>query len=60
MIADAFEGMPDNDVTKTNLSPRILEMRKKINDKRYLDSAIRWIAQVISNMLIEDGGQTFL
>ncbi|MCR4949140.1 MAG: hypothetical protein K6A15_08305 [Treponema sp.] len=37
-----------------NLSPRILELRKKIQNQDYLDNAIQRIAQVISNHLIED------
>lgn len=38
----------------TQLSPRILELRKKIQNQEYLDNAIQRIAQVISNHLIED------
>lgn len=37
-----------------NLSPRILELRKKIRSQEYLDNAIQRIAQVISNHLIDD------
>jgi len=37
-----------------NLSPRILELRKKIQNQEYLDNAIQRIAQVISNHLIEE------
>lgn len=36
------------------LSPRILELRKKIHSKEYLDSAIQRIAHVISTKLIEN------
>ncbi|WP_255422497.1 hypothetical protein [Treponema sp. Marseille-Q3903] len=36
-----------------DLSPRILELRKKIQSQEYLDNAIQRIAQVISNHLIE-------
>lgn len=36
------------------LSPKILELRKKIHSKEYLDNAIQRIAQVISNHLIEN------
>lgn len=36
------------------LSPRILELREKIQNQEYLDNAIQRIAQVISNHLIED------
>ena len=37
-----------------NLSPRILELRKKIHSQEYLDSAIQRIAQVISGELVEN------
>ena len=37
-----------------DLSPRILELRKKIQNQEYLDNAIQRIAQVISNHLIDD------
>lgn len=36
------------------LSPRILELRKKIHSQEYIDNAIQRIAQVISNHLIEN------
>lgn len=36
------------------LSPRILELREKIQNQEYLDNAIQRIAQVISSHLIED------
>ena len=35
----------------TQLSPRILELRRKIQSQDYLDNAIQRIAQVISNHL---------
>ena len=38
----------------SGLSPKILELRKKIQNKEYLDNAIQRIAQVISNHLIEN------
>lgn len=38
----------------SGLSPRILELREKIQNQEYLDNAIQRIAQVISNHLIED------
>ena len=38
----------------TQLSSRILELRRKIQNQDYLDNAIQRIAQVISNHLIED------
>ena len=36
------------------LSPRILELRKKIQSSEYIDNAILRIAQVISNKLMEN------
>ena len=36
------------------LSPRILELRKKIYNEDYINNAIQRIAQVISNHLIDD------
>ena len=39
------------------LSPRILELRRKIQNQDYLDNAILRIAQVISNHLIEDSDE---
>ena len=36
------------------LSPRILELRKKIKNSEYIDSAIMRSAQVISNKLMEN------
>ncbi len=37
-----------------SLSPRILELRKKIHNEEYLESAIQRIAQVISSKLMEN------
>lgn len=42
------------------LSPRILELRKKIYDQEYLDNAIQRIAQVISGKLIETSDELYL
>lgn len=36
------------------LSPRILELRKKIHDAEYLDNAVQRIAFVISQKLVEN------
>lgn len=38
----------------SDLPPRILELRKKIQSEEYLDSAIQRIAQVISSKLMEN------
>jgi hypothetical protein len=42
------------------LSPRILELRKKIYDQEYLANAIQRIAQVISGKLIETSDELYL
>ena len=42
-----------DETEEIDLSPRILELRKKIQSQEYLDNAIQRIAQVISNHLIE-------
>lgn len=39
--------------TKAAMSPRILELREKIKDERYVQGAIQRIALVLSNKLIE-------
>lgn len=36
------------------ISPRLLELREKIQDKEFLDNAIQRIAQVISNRLVDN------
>ena len=36
------------------LSPRLMELREKINNEEYLNNAIQRIAQVISRKLVED------
>ena len=38
----------------SELSPRILELRKKIHDAEYLDNAVQRIAFVISQKLVEN------
>lgn len=45
---------------KEELSPRILELRRKIHDSSYLDNAIARIAQVVSRNLVEDEDMFFL
>lgn len=39
--------------TKAAMSPRILELKEKIKDERYVQGAIQRIALVLSNRLIE-------
>ncbi len=39
------------------LSPRVLELRKKIHDSEYVDFAVQRIAQVLSLRLVEDDDQ---
>lgn len=36
------------------LSPRVLELRRKIHDESYVDSAVQRIALVLSRKLIEN------
>ena len=36
------------------VSPRILDLRMKINDSAYMDNAVMRIAQVISKKIIEN------
>lgn len=38
----------------SEISPRLLELRKKIYDEEYLNNAIQRIAQVISGKLVEN------
>ena len=35
-------------------SDRVLELRRKIHDSEYVDSAVKSIAQVLSRKLVED------
>ena len=42
---------------EVELSPRILELRKKIQSSEYIDNAIMRIAQVISNKLMENSDE---
>ncbi|MCQ2596321.1 MAG: hypothetical protein MJ181_00605 [Treponema sp.] len=42
------------------LSPRILELRKKIHDSNYLDDAVQRIAFVISQKLIDNPEELML
>lgn len=39
---------------KQEVSPRVLEMRRKIHDLDYIDSAIHRIALVLSRKLVEN------
>ena len=48
-----------NATTKTasssrTLSPRLLELRKKIQNPEYIEFAVQRIAQVLSRKLVED------
>lgn len=44
----------------SQLSPRLLELRKKIHSEEYLDNAIQRIAQVISKKLVENSEELFI
>lgn len=39
------------------LSPRIMELRKKIQNPDYIDFAVQRIAQVLSRRIVEDNEQ---
>lgn len=45
---------------ETIASARVLELRRKIHDNGYMDSAIQRIAQVISNRLVDNSVQRFI
>ena len=57
MISDAKIKTASVMYTEETLPPRILELRKKIRDDAYLDSAVQRIAQVLSSRLVENAGQ---
>lgn len=44
-------------VSADNLSPKVLELRKKIHDSEYIDFAVQRIAQILSRKLVEDDDQ---
>ena len=46
--------------TEINISPKILELKKKIKDSSYVDNAVQRIAQVLSRKIVEDNGNRFL
>lgn len=57
MISCSTKGTQTLVLEKTEekvLSPKILELRKKIHSEEYLDNAIQRIAQVISKKLVEN------
>lgn len=57
MISSSTKGTQTLVLEKTEekvLSPKILELRKKIHSEEYLDNAIQRIAQVISKKLVEN------
>lgn len=41
-------------VSDGKISDRIVELRKKINDPKYLDTAVSRIAQVMSKRIVGD------
>ena len=43
-----------------NCSPRILELREKIKNPRYVNSAISRIAQVLSRRIVEDSEPSYV
>ena len=46
--------MQSKNAVKTVLSPRILELQKKIQDENYINSAIDRIALVLSRQIVEN------
>ena len=53
-ISTATTTMVLEKTEERNLSPRLLELRKKIYTQEYLDNAIQRIAMVISRKLVEN------
>ncbi len=53
-ISTATTTMVLEKTDERSLSPRLLELRKKIYTQEYLDNAIQRIAMVISRKLVEN------
>ena len=53
-ISTATTTMVLEKTSEKTLSPRLLELRKKISTQEYLDNAIQRIAMVISRKLVEN------
>lgn len=53
-------GKKVEELNKNSVSPRVLELRKKIRDNDYVDGAIQRIAQVISNRLVDNSVRTYI
>ena len=53
-ISTATNTMVLEKTDESRLSPRLLELRKKIYTQEYLDNAIQRIAMVISRKLVEN------
>ena len=53
-ISTATTTMVPEKTDESRLSPRLLELRKKIYTQEYLDNAIQRIAMVISRKLVEN------
>ena len=53
-ISTATTTMVLEKTDESRLSPRLLELRKKIYTQEYLDNAIQRIAMVISRKLVEN------
>ena len=54
MISDAKTATVSERYQTDTLSPKVIELRKKIRDEEYLESAIQRIAQVLSSKLVEN------
>ncbi len=51
------QSKPASSPSGGGLSPRILELREKIQNPEYLDFAVQRIAQVLSRRIVEDAEQ---
>lgn len=58
MITKVKDRSSAQDFQSSAVSPKVLELREKIRDNDYIDSAIQRIAQVISNRLVENAVQS--
>ncbi len=43
-----------------NCSPRVMELKEKIKNPRYVNSAIQRIAQVLSRRIVEESEPSFV
>lgn len=53
-MVSAYSTAVKNNETAFSISPRLLELRKKIHDEEYINNAVQRIAQVMSKRLMEN------